>query len=158
MCLEGKILLRQITEGNNDDGGEDLGDRRIDMKLLHKELDKNIVQTETNDNQYKVPEELYAAMQRGAMEDHIAHQEKAGGKAYGKRHDERKHISRDAHKTKIDGLLVQDEIVADRIHHDVQERVRAAASRIAKSLQGHYPSERRIKEIDKSSDVFFECL
>jgi hypothetical protein len=38
------MLLCQVTEADDDDRCKDLGDGRIDVKLLYKELDKDIVE------------------------------------------------------------------------------------------------------------------
>jgi hypothetical protein len=55
----------------------------------------------------------------------------------------------DDKESKVDVVFVQDKIIPYGIHDDVQDSISTPAGRIAKSLQGHYLAEGRVKEIDK---------
>jgi hypothetical protein len=80
-CFESKILLRQVTEGDHDDGGDDFGNSGIEVKMFYKETDENIVQYNTNQDQQKIAEQLYASVQDGTWKNHVAHEHKSRGKA-----------------------------------------------------------------------------
>jgi len=128
------------------------------MELLYKELDEDIIEPETDDHQQKITEELYPSMQRGFREHDVAGQEKPRWKAYTKGYEDRRNMGLDDKESKVNVVLVQDQIIPYRIHDNVQDSIRTPAGRIAKSLQWHNLAERRVKEIDKRVNVFFECL
>jgi hypothetical protein len=119
------------------------------MELLHEELDEDDVQPDTDDHQYKISEKLHPSMQRTAGEDDISIEEKPRGKAYAKCNDDRGDIRRDRPGTQMDIVLVQDIVITEPIHHDIQQRGSTAASRIPEGLQRHEPAERRVKKINK---------
>jgi len=54
--FEGKVPLREVTEGNDDQGGENFGDGWIKMELFYKQLDEYIIQQYTNCHQQEIPE------------------------------------------------------------------------------------------------------
>src|SRR6202012_2199304 len=92
---ESVILLRQITERNDDDGREDFGDGGIKMELLHEKLDEDIIQQKTDHHQDKIPEKLHPAMQGGPCKDDISVEEETCRETDGKRNKKRSDIRRD---------------------------------------------------------------
>ena len=62
----------------------------------------------------------------------------------------------DHQETQVDIMLMQDKIVSNRIHDDIDDGIAPPAGRITKSLQGHDPAKRRIKEIYEADNTFFE--
>jgi hypothetical protein len=155
---EGELFLCHIAESHDDNGREDLCCRGVYVKLLYKELDEDIVQSQTDDHQQKVPEELYPSVQGGFSEYNIAGQEKPRRKAYAKGNENRRDMGLDDKESKVNVVFVQDKIISYGIHDDIQCRIGPTAGRIAKSLQGHYLAEGGVKKIEKRDDVFFECL
>jgi hypothetical protein len=152
--LERKILLRQVTEGDNDDGSQYLGHRGINMQLFYEEFDKNIVEEQTDHHQQKITEQLHPAMQGRSGKDDVSHQEKPRGKADAKGDEHRGGVGFQSNKTQVQVLLLKDKIIADKENKDIQQRIRASASRITKGLQRHDLAERRIEKINKPYDPF----
>jgi hypothetical protein len=62
----------------------------------------------------------------------------------------------DHQKTQIDIVLVQDKVVPDCIHHNIDQGIATPAGRISKRLQGHDPAKGRIKEIYKGDYALFD--
>ena len=155
---EGELLLCHITESDDDKGRKDLCRCGIDMELLYKELDEDIVQEKADNHQQKIPEELYAPMQRGFREYDIAGQEKPRRKAHTKGNENGCNMGLDDKESKVNVVFVQDKIISYGIHDDVQDSIGTPAGRITISLQGHYLAEKGVKEIEKRDYVFFECL
>lgn len=54
--LKGEILLRNIAEADDDHRCKYLRDGGIDMKLLHKQLDEDDIQGDTDDYKHEIPE------------------------------------------------------------------------------------------------------
>ena len=155
---EGELFLCHITESHDDNGRKDLCRCGIDMELLYKELDEDIVQEKADNHQQKIPEELYPSVQGGFREHDIAGQEKTRGKAHAKGNENRCNMGLDDKEAKVNVVFVQDKIIAYGIHDDIQYSIGTSTGRIAKSLQGHYLAERRVKEIENRDNAFFECM
>ena len=157
--LKGEVFLRHIAEADHDDSGQYLGDRGIDMELFYEQLDEDDVQSDTNDHQHEIPEQLYPAMQGAARKSDMPVQKETGGKADAKGNEDRSNGSRDSLRKPMeidmDIVLMEDIIETEPIHHDVQQRARTPARRIPKGLQGHDPAKRWIKEINKGGDIIF---
>ena len=158
LCPESEIFLCHIAESHHNNGCQDLCCSGIDMELLYKELDEDIVEPEADDHQQKIAEELYPSMQRGFREHNVAGQEEPRWKAYAKGYEDRRNMGFDDKEPKVNVVFVQDKIIPYGIHDDVQDSIGTPACRIAKSLQWHHLAEGRVKEIDKRVNVFFECL
>jgi hypothetical protein len=95
-------------------------------------------------------------MQRAFRKHDIAHQKETHRKTKTPGNDDGSNMRLDHQKAEVDVMFVQDKIVPDSIHHDVDEGIASPAGRIAKGLQGHDPAKRRIEEIYKGNDAFFE--
>lgn len=143
------MLLGKVAERNNDDGGEYLCNRWKKVELFHKQFDKNVIQQNANHHQYKIPEQLYPAVQSGLSENNIPHQEKTNGKTNTERNNERGDIRLKCYEAEIEHLFLQNKIIANKKNENIQKRVRSAASSITERLHGHQFSERRIKKINK---------
>ena len=128
------------------------------MELLYKELDEDIIQPEADNHQQKIAEELYPSVQRGFREHDVAGQEKPCWKAHAKGNENRCNMGLDDKESKVNVVFVQDKVIPYGIHDDVQDSISTPACRIAKSLQGHYFAEGRVKEINKRVNAFFQCL
>jgi hypothetical protein len=152
--LECKILLRQVTEGNNDDGSQYLGHRGIDVYLFYEEFDKYIVEEETDHHQQKITEQLHPAMQGRSGKYDVSHQEKPGGETNAKGDEHGGGVGFQSDKTQVQVLLLKDKIIADKEDKNIQQRIRPSAGRIAKGLQRHNLAERRIEKINKPYDPF----
>src|SRR5882757_5347398 len=125
--LESIILLRKVAERDNDDRGQDLGNGGINMPLLYKQLDKNIVEKKTDQHQHKISPQLHPALQGRLGKDNITHQEEPRGKAHQKGDDDRGDMGFEYDKTQVEILLMQDKIVCNGIHKDIQQGVRPPA-------------------------------
>ena len=149
---EGEFFLGQVAERNHYHRGEDLGDGGINMELLHKHLDEDIVQENADHHQHKIAPQLHAAPEGGPWKYHMPVKIETGGKADGERHDESGDIW--AHRTKrsIEYLFFENKIVADKIDHNIQESVASAAYRIAERLQRHHLSKGWIKKVYEPND------
>ena len=95
-------------------------------------------------------------MQCAPRKDDIPVEKKPRWEAHAKRNDDGRNIRRDRPKTKMDIVLMQDIVIAEPIHHNIQQRGRSAARGIPEGLHRHDPAERRIKEIDECNDAFFQ--
>jgi hypothetical protein len=146
--LERKILLSEVAERNDDNRSKDLRDGSIEMELLDEELDKNIVQSQADHHEQKVPEQLHAAQQDRVGKNDILIQEVPGGKTYAERHQKGKDIGGDRDDAKVDKSFVENEVIANKIKEDIQQGIRASADRVAEGLNGHQLAERGVKEID----------
>jgi hypothetical protein len=152
--LEREVLLGHITEENDDDRGQYLRQRGINMKLLYKELDKDIVQEQTDHDQQKIAEQLYPPMQGRLREHDIPHQEEPDRETDTPGHDNGGDMRFEHKNPKAQILLMEDEIITDGITDDIDQRIRPPAGRISESLQRHDPPKGRIKEINESDDPF----
>lgn len=70
--LECIILLCQVAERDHDDRREYLCDRWIDMELLYKKLDEDIIQQQADHYQDKIPEQLHPSVQGGSCKNDIS--------------------------------------------------------------------------------------
>jgi len=155
---EGELFLCHIAESHDDNGRKDLCRSGIDMELLYKELDEDIVESKADNHQQKIPEELYPSVEGGFREYDVPGQEKPRRKAHAKGNENRCNMGLDDKESKVNVVFVQDKIISYGIHNDIQNSIGTPAGRIAKRLQGHYLAEGRVKEIEKRDYVFFECL
>jgi hypothetical protein len=154
--LKRKILLCQITERHDNDRGQYLCESGINMELLDKELDEDIVQQQTDDHQHKITEQLHPSMQSAFRKHDIAHQKEPHWETKTPGDNDGSDMRLDHQKTKIDIMFVQDKIVPDCIHHDIDQGITPPTGCITKRLQGHDPAKRRIKEIYKGDNTFFQ--
>ena len=102
---EGKILLGNEAEGNNDNGGEHFSYRGENMELLYEQLDEYIVQYDANDHQQEIAHQLHPSLERGARKHDIAVQVKAGGETDGKSDQEGRNIGADSAQRRINDLF-----------------------------------------------------
>jgi hypothetical protein len=153
-----EFFLGHIAESHDNNSCQDLCRCGIDMELLHKELDEDIIQPEADNHQQKIAEELYPSVQGGFREYDVAGQKKPRWKAHAKRNENRCNMGLDDKEPKVHVVFVQDKIIPYGIHDDVEDSISTPAGRIAKSLQGHYLAEGRVKEIDKRVNAFFQFL
>jgi hypothetical protein len=158
LYLKGEVLLGDVTEADYNNGRQDLGDRGVDMELFYKQLNEDNVQTDADQHQHKVPEQLDPAVQGAAGKGDMPVEKETGGKAYTKSDEHGRYIRRDGREAQMHKVLVEDIIEAEPVHHDVQHRTRATTCRVPKGLQGHDPAKGRIKEIDKRRDIVFQLL
>lgn len=54
--------LCQVTEEDNDAGGEHLGQHRVNMKLFYKDFKENIVQRQVEHTDHEIAEKLYPSL------------------------------------------------------------------------------------------------
>src|ERR1700754_1133265 len=87
--FKSEFFLRDITERHNDHRGQYLGDGRIKVTVLHKQLHTHIVQQQAYPYQYKVPYQLHSPAQVGVREYNVFVEQEAGGETHHKRHDQR---------------------------------------------------------------------
>jgi ribosome-associated translation inhibitor RaiA len=88
-------------------------------------------------------------MEGGFRKYHVPHKKKASRETHAERDDESGYMGFKNEKAKVQVLLVEDEIIADKKNENIQESIGAAACRIAKSLNRHEFSKRRIEKINK---------
>lgn len=60
--FKSEMLLSQVTERDDNYRCKDLCNSREDPELLYKQFDKYVVEDDTNQDQHKVPEQLYSAL------------------------------------------------------------------------------------------------
>ena len=126
------------------------------MELLDKELDEDIVQQKTDDHQHKITEQLYSSVKCAFRKHNIAHQKEPHRETKTPGDNDRSDMRLDHQKAQIDVVFVQDKVVSYGIHDNIDQGIASPAGRISKGLQGHDPAKRRIKEIYKGDDAFFE--
>jgi hypothetical protein len=156
--FEREILLGQVTERDNDYCREYLRDGGIDMELLHEELDEDIVEPQTDHHQDEVSEQLHPAMEDGLGEYDILVEKIARGEADGEGHDKREDIGGNSNKTQVHIPFMQDKIIADCIHDDIQYGIGTSANGIAEGLNRHQLAERRVEKINKIYDPLFHHI
>jgi len=157
-CFEREVLLGQVTEGDHDHCREYLRDGGIDMELLHEQLDEDIVEPQTDHHQDEVSEQLHPAMEDGLGEYDILVEKIARGEADGEGHDKGENIGGNGNKTQVHIPFVQDKIIADGVHDDIQYRVGTPANGIAEGLNRHELAERRVEKINKIYDPLFHHI
>lgn len=69
--LEGEVLLGEVTKGNHNDSCEHFRDGWIDLEMLHKKLDEDVIQVHTNQYQQEIPEQLDGSAQDGAGKNDV---------------------------------------------------------------------------------------
>jgi len=158
LCFERKILLSQITKGDHDHCREYLRDGGIDMELLHEQLDEDIIKPQTDHHQDEVSEQLHPAMEDGLGEYDILVEKIARGEADGERHNKGENIGGNGNKTQVYIPFMQDKIIADGIHDDIQYGIRTPANGIAEGLNRHELAERGVEKINKIYDPLFHHI
>ena len=91
-------------------------------------------------------------MQRATSEDDVPVEEKTRGEAHAKCNNDGSDIRRDCPGTQMDIVLVQDIVITEPIHHDIQQRSRTTTGCISEGLQRHQPAEWRVKKINKTDN------
>jgi hypothetical protein len=157
-CFEREILLGQVTEGDHDHCREYLRDGGIDVELLYEQLDEDIVEPQADHHQDEVSEQLHPAMEDGLGEYDILVEKIARGEADGEGHNKGKNIGGNGNKTHIDIPFMQDKIITDSIHDDIQYGVGTPADGITKGLKRHELAERRVEKINKIYDPLFHHI
>jgi hypothetical protein len=147
--LESEVLLREIAEGNHDDGSEYLRHGRIKMKVLHEKLHENIVKVNAHQHQQQVAEQLYPSFQDGTGKNNEAVKKKAGGKTNHKRHQQGRDVPFHRDERRVHDLFVKNKMVGNEVKENIQQRIAPAACCVPKGLQRHDLPEGRIKEINK---------
>jgi hypothetical protein len=119
-CFEREIFLGQVTEGDHDHCREYLRDGGIDMELLHEQFDEDIVEPQADHHKDEVSEQLHPAMEDGLGEYDILVEKIARGETDGEGHNKGEDIGGNSKKTQVHVPFMQDKIVADCIHDDIQ--------------------------------------
>lgn len=146
------MFLGKIAEGHHYQRGQDFGNGGENMKLLHKELDENIVEQDTNEYHQKVAEQLHPSPKIGAGKNHITHEQESRREADTKSQDKSHDVGTHRQGTPVYDLFMQQIMIADIKEQNVQQGIGTPAGRIAKSLQRHELPERGIKKIDKGNN------
>jgi hypothetical protein len=155
MIFERKIFLRQITENDHYARSDDFCNSWIDVEFLNKQADKAIIQQDAKYNQEEIPEKLYSAVEAGTRKYNISHQEEPCWKTDQERHDKSGDIWFECQKANMQYLFMQDEIIADKKHENIQYCIGSSAGSIAESLYGHQLSEGWVEKINKRNDLLF---
>lgn len=79
LALKRVVPLRQVTEADHYNGGEDLGRRGVDMQVFDKDLQADIVDDDAHKDQHEIPEELNPSAQIAVVEHHPTHEKEAQG-------------------------------------------------------------------------------
>ena len=126
------------------------------MQLLYEQLNKYVVEEYTGYHQHKVAEQLYPAAQNRTGEHYKAVEQVAGGKAYCESHKKGCNVRADGPCRCVNDLFFKNEVVRNKEQEDIEKRVSPAAYGVSESLDGHQPSERRVKEVDGRDDPVFK--
>ena len=133
-AAERYMALEKIAEYRQDRGSKCLGRRSPETAKARKKMQQGIVQDNIETLQGRVAKQLYPPFQVRLLEDHELRQEKTDGKA----DQEGNGISRDitGHRNagKIDKLIVQYIVIANKINDKPQHRNAAAASQVPECL------------------------
>lgn len=135
--LEGKFLLGEVAEADYQEGGEYLAYCWIEMEVIYEQFEEEIVQQYTDTYQDKVPDQLYASSQVGVGEDDELAEQEPGGECDGHGHEQGGDMRAEGDEPQRYHLLLQDEVIADKIQDNVQQGIAAPACQVAKGLQGH---------------------
>ena len=118
------------------------------MKMLNKELDENIVEKNTKHHKQKIAEQLYPTAKYGARKNNMPVKEVPGWKRDGERHQESSDMRTNRSGWCKNHLLLQDEVVGNKIEEDVKRRISTSTSCISECLDRHQFSEGRVKKVD----------
>src|SRR5262249_54758170 len=99
-----------------------------------KQLDKNIVEEKTDHHQHEISPQLHPALQSGLGKDNITHQEEPRGEAHAECDDNGGNMGFEYEKTQVQVLFVQDKVVRNGIHDDIQHGIRSSAGCIPEGL------------------------
>jgi hypothetical protein len=55
---ECEMLLAEVAEYNDDNGGNQLGDGGVNMEVFDKKFNENVVQEEVDEHNHKIAEQL----------------------------------------------------------------------------------------------------
>lgn len=157
LYLEGELLLCQVTEADHDHCGQDLGYSGINIELLNKELDEDIIEANANQHQQKITEQLHSPLQCGAGKYDEPVQQVSCWKTDGERDQECHDMRADGPGECMYDLFIQDEIVTDIIYKYVKYGIATPTGRVPEGLQRHPFFEWRIEEIDYTSYQIFHC-
>jgi len=97
-------------------------------------------------------------MEDGLGEYNILVEKIARREADGEGHNKGENIRGNGNETHVHIPFVQNKIIADGIHDDIQYGIRTPANRIAKGLDRHELAERRVEKINKIYDPLFHHI
>lgn len=150
--FKSEMLLSQVTERDDNYRCKDLCNSREDPELLYKQFDKYVVEDDTNQDQHKVPEQLYSALKSRSRKNNEAIKQvacrKADHKRHQKSHDMRAHSSNGG----MNDLFFEDIIIGDKINKNIQYGVPSSTGCITECLLRHEPAEEGIEKIKCTID------
>jgi hypothetical protein len=128
------------------------------VELLYEQFDEDIVKPQADHYQDEVSEQLHPAMEDRLGEYDIFIEKIARGETDGKGHNKGENVGGNGNKTQIDIPFMQDKVIADCIHDDIQYRIGTPANGITKGLKRHELAERGVEKINKIYDPLFHHI
>ncbi len=153
--LEGEPALGYIAEYSGKYANERVPNSLVDHRqVLPEQFDQYIGKQDKGHSGYKIPEQLYAAMQVRFREHNMPRHNKTRRKADGKCHYPGHHFRRDGHTPKqVYRQPVQYMIKGDRLNNNIEHGIRPAAGKVPEGLR-RYPTGKR--PVAKINDTYYD--
>ena len=149
-------LIRQVAECHAEDGDDDVGDGRPDVKHLNEEFQAEVVDEDVADGHKEISDNLRPALQCGARKTDVARHPEAREESDGELEHEGCNVRRKSDEAKVENLTFENEMIENIVQHPFQNQVQATAGRIAEQLKAHHLAEWRIEEIyDLGQGAFY---
>ena len=126
------------------------------MQHFHEEFQSKVVNEDVADGHQEIPDNLCPAFQRGARETDMTCHPETRQESDGELEHEGRDMGRESDEAKVENLTFEDEMIENIVQHPFQNKVQAAASRIAEQLEAHQLAERRIEKVDDLGQGAFD--
>ena len=150
--VESEMFLGQVTERNNNDGGEYFGDSGEKMKLFNEHFDEDIIEPNTNYYQQKITEQLDFSPQVRVCKHNGAHQEESGRKTHTKGNQKCRCVGLESQETQVKNLFVKNVIKAYKEYKYIKDGIGSPTGSIPECQLRHESSEGWVKKINKSNN------
>ena len=125
------------------------------MEYFNEEFQAEVIDENITDGDEEIPHNLCPTAQSGARETNVSRHPETRHEGDGEFEHEGRDMGRESYETKIENLLVENEMVENIVQHPLQNEVQAATGRITEQFEAHHLAERRIEEVDDRGQCSF---
>jgi len=125
------------------------------MEDLHEQFQQAVIEHEVEGEGKKIPEQLNPSAQVGVHKDHEFHQCETDHEIDAESDEQRGDMGFEGKETKVEVLLFQDVLVADKIDQKPDHRIGSPANGITEGLLRHEAPEGRVEEVNEGDDLIF---
>jgi len=141
------MLLSEVTKGNYNHCCQDLGNGRVNFELLYKQFNEYIIEDDTNQDEYKIAEQLDPAFQGRSGKYNEAVKKISGRETYHKRHQKGHDMRTHSAHWRMNDLFIEYIIIGNKVDQDIKYGIPASAGCIPECLLRHEPAKPGIEKI-----------